>query len=217
MDGNPNPFFSPTRSWQQTVTREKNGKNELVVFKRPCIINIIDGVRVVVTVQAKAWADTVGACMLQSLILGPYVQSIGSDNAQWIQDNCAVHRSGLWPRPWASPCRSWRRTRQVADVTSIKPLKAAISQRLLATRVASVAAWLAVPANIRGPLTFADINHANVVQAVIEERLRLNSSDTRVAAIKRTFVMLGQMVGTKLSAGSSPRPASHAKCQPEPP
>ena len=75
--------------WEKTLTLNVKGKATTQLHRRPYLIHTES--MVVITVQIRAWMDTVGLCMWIELQLGPYYQKWHRGRCCIIWDQCPSH------------------------------------------------------------------------------------------------------------------------------
>ena len=88
--------------WEREIPLKLKGakKHATVKVKRPYLYN--SATHAVVTIQKKAWMDTIGMCMHVDLILKPYMDKVGGFLYMvWVRPTPAHAHA-----PWRT-CRSW--------------------------------------------------------------------------------------------------------------
>jgi hypothetical protein len=85
--------FSASESWElglwkRSIASEAD-QSCMIEYVRPYLKHIPSGT--IITVQGKAWTDSVGVCMWIDLQLGPRVKATPSQRALLIWDNCKPH------------------------------------------------------------------------------------------------------------------------------
>lgn len=117
--------------WERTLAlKNKKGTLESKVYKRP-FLRHSNGT--VITLQNKAWMDSVGIAMWIDVCLGPYVRDNLGKKAAMIWDNCGSHNSDaiaavlrLWNiTPLPLPPKMTDKL-QIMDLVVNAPLKAGI-------------------------------------------------------------------------------------------
>ena len=132
--------------WQRSLTF-KNKKNamETNLYKRP-LLRHTDGS--VITLQAKAWMDSVGIAMWCDVLLGPHVRAHCGGRAAMIWDNCGSHNSeavsaifAAWGIELLPLPPKMTDQLQIMDLVVNAPLKAAIRRTRVQSLFGYFQAW----------------------------------------------------------------------------
>lgn len=118
-------------SWTRSLAlKNKKGELETKIYKRPFLLH---NNGTVITLQAKAWMDSVGIAMWCDTLLGPHVRAQCGGKAALIWDNCGSHNSDavqevfrLWGIKLLNLPPKMTDQLQVMDLVVNAPLKAGI-------------------------------------------------------------------------------------------